>query len=611
MQTNKPYIGIFAFLFLIASGCSKILDKTPVDKFSDALLWSDINLADRYLQDTYNNSVTGAFGYLSYASLTDESHDTHGFGTDNYLQGNISSSNPTPFGIWAFDYTTWGTMYKNIQKLNIFLVNIDKVPAAYPAAQQAGITATTERMKGEALFLRAFCYQQLARNYGGVVIITTPFEIGQDYLSIARSTFKETVDFIVSDCDAAAAALGDKADMEMGRATKGAALALKSRILLFAASDLTADGSAANDIVGYTSPDRTALWTAAKNAAKAVMDLGTYQLEDFGAPNKAAVADRFFSFFKAKDLSSNEVIWGKMFLKDVGARNQMNLINGTNGFVMYGCNAPTGNLADAFEMEDGSPFNNHYMVDANGYYKNVSSKYASPNMYYNREPRFYATILYDSAIWQKRFADLSPRDPLGIYDRRTRITIKNGAEESKIYGIDTRQGPIDGDDGTYSGYTFKKYLDDKVYGTESNNNENVWIEFRYAEIIMNYAEACLGLGEITEATTYINMIRNRAALPDFTGDITQALHYERRIEFVHEDVRWYDMRRWKILDEALQNATGVDIIQTTNKDNNTVTTTWQQIIVQQRGPSADKLYWVPIPIDEINRAPQLQQNPGY
>ena len=611
MQTNKIYIRIFAFLLLIGSGCSKILDKTPVDKFSDALLWSDINLADRYLQDTYNNSVTGAFGYLSYASLTDESHDTHGFGTDNYLQGTISSSNPTPFGIWAFDYTTWGTMYKNIQKLNIFLVNIDKVPDAYPAAQRADITATAARMKGEALFLRAFCYQQLARNYGGVVIITTPFEIGQDYLSIPRSTFKETIDFIVSDCDAAAGALGTKADMEMGRATKGAALALKSRILLFAASDLTADGSAANDIVGYTSPDRTALWTAAKNAAKAVMDLGTYQLENFGAPNKAAVADNFFSFFKAKDLSSNEVIWGKMFLKDVGARNQMNLINGTNGFVMYGCNAPTGNLADAFEMEDGSPFTNHYMVDANGYYKNVSAKYGSPNMYYNREPRFYATILYDSAVWQKRFADLSPRDPLGIYDRRTRITIKNGAEESKIYGIDTRQGPIDGDDGTYTGYTFKKYLDDKVYGTESNNNENVWIEFRYAEIIMNYAEACLGLGETTEATTYINMIRNRAALPDFTGDITQALRYERRIEFVHEDVRFYDMRRWKILDEALQDATGVDIIQTTNKDNNTVTTTWQQIIIQQRGPAADKLYWVPIPIDEINRAPQLEQNPGY
>jgi hypothetical protein len=611
MQLNKSYLLLLFLLVLILPACNKILDKTPQDKFSDVLIWSDINLADRYLLDNYNTSITGGFGYLSTASITDESHDTHNFGTANYLQGNITSSDPTPFGIWAFGYTEWTNMYNTIQKLNNFLANIERVPAAYPEAQQAAIQAQAERMKGEAMFLRAFCYHQLARNYGGVILVTQPFQIGDDYLTIKRSTFQETVDFIAAQCDSAAALLGDKADMEMGRATKGAALALKSRMLLFAASDLTADGTAENEYVGYQNPDRTALWTAAKNAAKAVMDLGTYQLADFGAPDQAAVATNYFNFFKAKDLSNPEVIWGKMFLKNVGSRNQINLINGTNGFVMYGCNAPTGNLADAFQMADGSPFTDHYQVDNNGYYKNISTKYHSENMYYNREPRFYAEILYDSAIWQKRYADLAPRDPLGIYDRRTRITIKGGAEISKIYGIDTRQGPVDGDDGTYTGYTFKKYLDDAVYGTETNNNENAWFEFRYAEVLLNYAEACIGLGQLDEAATYINMIRNRAGLPNFTGDITAALRYERRIEFIYEDIRFYDIRRWKILDEALVDATGVDIVQTTNLDNNTTTTTWRQIIVQQRGTTDKKVYWVPIPIDELNRAPQLVQNPGY
>lgn len=610
MKSYRSYIRILSLLIIALSSCSKILDKTPQDKYSDALLWSDVNLADKYLLDTYNNALNGGFGYLSFASVTDESHDTHGFGTENYLQGNITSSNTAPFGIWAFGYTTWNTMYKNIQKLNIFLENVDKISLAYPAAEQPTIKTRTDLMKGEAIFLRAFCYHQLARNYGGVLLITKPFEVGGDYLSIKRATFQETVDFISQQCDTSAALLNDKAGMEMGRATKGAALALKSRILLFAASDLTADGSAATDIVGYKPADRTALWTAAKNAAKAVMDLGTYDLADFGAPDKAAVATNFFNFFKKTDLSSNEVIWGKMFLKDVGSRNQMNLINGTNGFVMYGCNAPTGNLADAFQMEDGSPFSNHYQVDANNFYRNVSSKYGSPNMYYNREPRFYAEILYDSAIWQKRLPDLAPRDPLGIYDRRTRISIKGGVE-SRVYGIDTRQGPIDPDDGTYTGYTFKKYMDDAVYGTETNNNQNAWLEFRYAEVLLNYAEACIGLNQIPEATIYINKVRNRSALPDFTGDATTALRYERRIEFVYEDVRWYDIRRWKILDEALVNATGVDIIETNNQDNGTVSTTWRKIQVQQRGPVQPKMYWVPIPVDEINRAPQLVPNPGY
>jgi hypothetical protein len=605
------FSSLIALVILLTTGCKKTLDKLPQDKFSEGLVFSDINLADRYLLDAYNQSIVGPVGYISLASLTDESHDTHGFETANYLQGSISSSSTGPFGSWAMTYINWGGIYANIQKLNVFLANIDQVTASYPAAEQPTVKAKADRLKGEATFLRAFCYLQLARNYGGVILNTQPFTVGGDFLSLKRSTFKETVDFIVTECDAAAAMLPDKGGIEMGRATKGAALAVKSRILLFAASDLTADGTAANEFVGYKGADRTALWTAAKNAAKAVIDLGTYQLADFGAPNQTAVAQKYFEFFKAKDLSSPEAIWGKMFVKDVGPRNQLNLVNGTNGFVMYGCNAPTGNLADAFQMADGSNFSDHYKVDANGFYRNVSNKYTSKNIYDNREPRFYAEILYDSAVWQKRYPDLAGRDPVGIYDRRTRITIKNGVEVSKIAGIDTRQGPVDPDDGTYTGYTFKKLLDDQVYGTEATNNDNAWFELRFTEIILNYAEACLELDDNAEATTYINMVRHRSGLPDFTGDITAALRYERRIEFVYEDVRWYDMRRWKILNQTLQDATGVDIVEVNNQDNKTITTTWRQIMVQARGPENQKLYWVPIPINEMNKAPQLVQNPGY
>ena len=611
MKTNKSYIIIIAFLFLVLAGCNKFLDIDPVDKFSEAVLWTDVDLADKNLMNLYTQVLTGDFGYMPVASITDESHDTHEFGSSNYLRGNINSSNTSPLGDWGFQYLKWDILYYNIQNANIFLSEIDKVSDAYPPAEQAGIKILTDKMKGEALFLRAFIYTDIARNYGGAIISTEPYELGADFASFTRSSFKETVDFIAGQCDAAAALLGSKAEMEMGRVNKEAALALKSRILLFAASDLTADGTAGSGIVGYIGPDRTALWTAAKKAAKDVIDLGTVSLDDFGAPDQAAVATNFYNFFKAKDLSSNEKIWGKMFLNNVGASNQVNLINGTNGFIMYGCNAPTGNLVDSMQMADGSKFMTHFRVDAGGYYKNISTKYNHENIYYDREPRFYGTILYDSVRWQKRFADLEERDPLGIYDRRTRITISGGKETSKIYGIDTRQGPIDKEDGTFTGYTFKKYLDDEVYGTEQNNNENAWIEMRYAEIVMNYAEACLELGETGEATRYINLIRNRAGLPNFTGDIKEALRYERQMEFVFENKRWYDIRRWKILDQVLTDASGVDIIEINNLDNGTKTTTWRQIFVQDRGPVSNKMYWFPIPIDEINRAPQLEQNPGY
>jgi starch-binding outer membrane protein, SusD/RagB family len=164
--------------------------------------------------------------------------------------------------------------------------------------------------------------------------------------------------------------------------------------------------------------------------------------------------------------------------------------------------------------------------------------------YRNREPRFYASILYDSAMWQPRFADLADIDPLGIYDRRTRIVRENGQVVSHRFGLESRQGPLSPQNAPFAGYVMKKHQDDAIQGA-NDPNRNVVIWIRYAEILLNYAEASLELGDIPTATTYINMIRNRAGLPDFTGDITEALRYERRIEFAFESIGWYDIRRWK------------------------------------------------------------------
>jgi hypothetical protein len=105
------------------------------------------------------------------------------------------------------------------------------------------------------------------------------------------------------------------------------------------------------------------------------------------------------------------------------------------------------------------------------------------------------------------------------------------------------------------------------------------------------------------------MIRNRAGLPNFTGDIETALRHERKIEFVFEDIRWFDIRRWKTLDVAVEDIKGMSILETTQND--IVKTTWKQISVQDRGPLQNKMYWIPIPTGEINKAPQLVQNPGY
>jgi len=608
----KKYTNVILILILalFLSSCSEaILDKTPLDRYSDAIVWSNPDLARTYLNSCYN-SVGHGFRGVMLSDVADETLNGRGPAATPYHLGTISADNLSgTYGNPWYSHTSWAN-FPNIQRINLFLDKIDGVSDSYKEPEKTQVKAKTDVLKGEALFLRAWFYTNLCRTYGGVPILDKANKLGDDFSLLKRATFKETVDFIVKDCDNAALLLKLKSKMEMGRATKEAALALKSRMLLFAASDLTADGTAESDLVGYKTPDRIALWTAARDAAKVVMDLQTCKLANFGAPDQKAVAQKYFDFFKAYDLSNDEVIWGKMFLQTVGTTHRINQTNGPNGIDNFGRNGPLQSMVDEYEMSDGSKFLGHFTIN-NDKYINTSAKFGHKNPYYDREPRFYASVLYDSCVWQPRFPNLAERDPLGIYDRRTRIEMKGGVEVSRTFGIDTRNGPVNNWNGTYGGYLTKKFMDDKSNGRDENN-KNIWIYIRYAEIILNYAEACLALNDIPTATTYINMIRNRAGLPDFTGDITQALRHERKVELYAEESRWYDIRRWKILDEAFSQPNwGIDITQI--DEGGTKTTTWSRIIVQDANAKNfnKKIYWIPIATTEMKKAPQLIQNPGY
>lgn len=609
MKKILIYFNLFAILIFMLSACEDVLDQKPQDRYSDVLVWSDVEMAEAYLRDVYRTIWSPVQNPRWQAGVTDECHSLHSRQSRSFYTGALSAGDAGAwtvsggFGDWNanyFKHASW-RLFSAVQKANVFIANADNlIESGAPASR-------VNRMKGEAIFLRAWSYTQMIRAYGGLPIMNEPFVVGDDYLGIERASFEETVNFIVADLDEAAGLLGTKTQMTMGKAPKGAALALKSRLLLFAASDLTADGNAGSKYVGYESPNRQALWTAAKNAALAVMNLGTYSLADFGAPDQEAVADNYFEFFKQYDLSHPEIIWGKMFDEAQGDRIRTNRSNGPNGLNGWGGNTPTQNLVDAYRMADGTDFWEHFEVDDNNLYQNISSTYSHESPYYNREPRFYATILYDSAVWMPRYPNLEERDPVGIYDRRTRLVIQGGNVVSELPGIDTRSGPVEDWNGAYTGYTLKKYQDNTIH-TRDDFNTNVWIHIRYAEILLNYAEACLGLGEITEATTYLNMIRNRAGLPDFNGDIKEILQRERQIELAFEDHRFYDMRRWKIMEEVLTDVKGMDIMQIT--EDGEINTTWRQIHVETR-VATPRNYWIPIEQVEIDRAPQLVQNPEY
>jgi len=591
----KKIICIVISLYLFVA-CSDILDKNPVDRYSDAVVWDDLGLVETYLNRIYNQvDYQLGKGEMSGA-MTDELIMARGGSNDVWNQGQITADRLGG----DRGHLRWNQRYQQIQRVNLALSNL---------VGQEG--STVDRIRGELLFLRAWTYHELMRSYGGVILLEQPSELGDDFQTHTRSTFEETVNFIVNDADNAANLLGYKSEMDMGRATKEAAMALKSRVLLFAASDLTAGPNVASELVGYTNPDRTALWTAARNAARDVMDLGTAQLADFGAPDQEAVAENYHAFFETDDLSNDEIIWGRMFREDVGSRHRINRTNGPNGINNWGRNGPSQQMVDSYQMADGSDFFDHFTINEDNFYINTSSSHESENIYHFREPRFYASVLHDSARWQPRFSNLAGTDPVGIYDRRTRRVVQGGEVINERFGLDTRNGPVEDWNGNVQGYVLKKFMQRDIIGRDMFNT-TAWIYLRYAEVLLNYAEASLELGHEEEARTYINMIRNRAGMPDFSGDIWEAYRYERKVELFVENIRWYDIRRWRMLEEVMpQTPGGIDIVEVHNLDTDERTTTWRKIRAMPDNNVVDRMYWIPIDSEELSRAPQLQQNPGY
>jgi hypothetical protein len=274
-------------------------------------------------------------------------------------------------------------------------------------------------------------------------------------------------------------------------------------------------------------------------------------------------------------------------------------------------------MVRSYEMADGSKFqwDKYNPGDMEVRSATDAQLAADPlrNPYNGREPRFYASILYDGAPWQQRPSDAAGLEPENKVQTSYFYT-KTGDTTPYKSGLDTRQGLIESWNGTKNGYYIRKLLDPATAG-QYFNNTNTWVEFRYAEILMNYAEACIELGgaDLQKGIDAMNMIRNRAGLPDrVTTDQAQAREYvrhERNIEFFAEGHRFYDMRRWMVCEEVIKNVH--PIIISHFDDGNHVWKYDTASKADERSFTDKKFYWVPISRDEMKKAPQLQQNPGY
>lgn len=638
----KYCVSVIALVFATTS-CDNVLNQDPVDSFNEESLFRDINLAEAFLYQCYDQiggnheNVLGMKEDL-LSSSTDELLNIHRAGNVTFTKGTLTPSYLGHFGGTEssvgvrYSFILWHDLYGNIKNVNTLLGGIDDVPIKTAADE-----AKLKQIKAEAYFIRAFDYTNLLRSYGGLVLSDKKYELTDDFLTPTRSTLQETIDFILKDIENAIEGLPLKENIEQGRATKGAAAALKSRLLSFIAGELTTGGyEASNSLVSLANGERKDRLAAAKKAAKDVLDgkYGNYALTgaagepsaDLSEKDVQAFADNYAGIFLQKGAWDNEIIFGVQYLNKQGNRASNNLYWGPNGYNCWGNNEPIEDLVREYEMKDGASFQwDKYTpgeMNIRAFTKTQLEEDIERNPYNGREPRFYASVLYDKAPWRDR-PSTNNKVQIGHTIKRpgssligmnvSDLMAKIGKMESdQIGGEDSRSAANQAWNGTKTGYYIRKMLDITLNG-EIDNNENTWVEMRFAEVVLDYAEACIELGEVEEGLKAVNQIRNRAGLPGRTLTATQEqarewYRHERFIEMMGEGDRWYCIRKWMICDKVIKSFSPTYIYHFEDGVSIYVynTTTFSDI----RGWNK-RQYWLPLAIEEINKAPQLQQNPGY
>src|SRR5688500_992967 len=231
MKNIIKYFFVTITIFIASSCNTDFLNPPPEDRFGNEAVWQDPALVEAFVNEMYRGLNHG-IRELMLGSLTDESHFIHNYGSAQVVQANLTPGDIGSFSRGDFDEFNWIQLYRRIRQVNIFKENIDKVPFTDETWR--------DRMKGEVHFLNAYFYHNLVRLYGGVPLVTRTYALEDDFL-IPRSSLEESIQYVVDEADMAASLLPldySGSPDDIGRATKGAALALKARMLLYAASDL-------------------------------------------------------------------------------------------------------------------------------------------------------------------------------------------------------------------------------------------------------------------------------------------------------------------------------------------------------------------------------------
>ena len=557
MKKNRNLL--ITILVVLTSGCSDMLDIKPTTFISDEAIWEDKNLINQFVANTYGSMLCGfnrcTAGYeqdwsMSWAGNLDAATDDFASVSDGPIYTQLNKDAITAQSC-PFVEEIWNQEYKVIRKCNIIIERA-------PGVEERILSATEKkRVEAEARFLRAFCHFELARTFGKAPLIVKAQSL-TDELQVAPSSFADIVKFVKEECDLYADNLPlSYSDDGAGHATKGAFLALKSRALLYLASPLN-------------SSDDSRKWADAAQAAQDVMDLDIYKLYkltdtpyrsmafDKTAANKEVIFERRFTFPEAPH--NIHMMWS-LDAVDAGSWNGL---------------YPTQNLVDAYETVNGK-----LTTDP------TNTMYNKQDPYTKRDARFYQSIIYNGSTWETH--------------RMSMVT--NTVDPSKNGSCKPQLGKA------RCGYGPKKFIEEldpstNLYGGYAQSNN--WPYIRYAEVLLNYAEAKNEELAAPDPSVYlaINEVRSRSGQPDLPSGLSkiemrERIKNERRIELLLEEHRFYDLRRWKDGDVLAEPIMGMNIY-----DDN-VTLRYEVSKVEDRIFNGTH-YYLPIPLKEQEKNPLLK-----
>jgi starch-binding outer membrane protein, SusD/RagB family len=608
-------------LLVISSVVSLALVSCKKNSFLSATTVSSLNKSTVFVDSAYTNDfLASIYSQIGFDVAGNEfgNGGMDAAGDESQANGiNQSDANYWATGtINAAQTTTsvYTTCYNEIRAVNLLLANISQTKLSLPA----GEVGSKIELKAEARFLRAWYYAILLKHYGGIVLVGNNVYSYTQNIPSVRSSYAACVNYITSECDSAGLYLPITQTANFyGRASKGACLALKARVLLYAASPLFDDNgtipgptpystasAAVKPLVGYANAADSAIirWRMARDAAAAVINTHAFQLWQGNGIN----GNGFSDLFSQRGYLTQEYILQWM----LPATNYSQQLEGcwdppsrggSNGAYPY------QETVDVFPMLDGKAITD-----------NTSTYTYNPqNPYVNRDPRMNYSIIHDQTVLPIR---LQPgyRSPVNIY-----VTSVNGGAPSG--GIDA----LGTSGATTTGYYTNKMLDTAATSTAIDQLTNRCQPLmRFAEVLLNFAEAENEFEGPTDSVySALMSIRQRAGIKNVNGyyglqpGMTQAqmrtaIQLERRLELSYEGFRFWDVRRWKIAPtEENKQFHGMQVLNkvTTDASGNTTSsiTTYNEFALQPPHTFDTRMYLWPIPQSEIGKSTQLLQNPGY